>query len=340
MGIELSPEILLRRIEKKELSPVYLFYGPGEFRLEKVLDRLRETLVPDESLRDFNLNFFYAGKGNPGGAARPADVVEMARSIPFMSEKRLVVVRGAEAFPAASLEGFTAYLDDPVPSTCLVFVSAKPDFRKKFFRRLRDSDAAVNFRQLNENQVVPWIKKMAKELAVEVDDAACAYLQQIIGNRLRDLYAELEKLSLRHGKNPVGIHEVKELAIHSRTYTVFELMDQISFRRGAESIVLLNRLLDEEGREGALKLLGMLNRQIGLLWGTLDVIKAGGRAAQISRRLGLRDFQVRPLIQQAKHWKERDLEDAYRLLRRADGLLKSSSPGGLVLENLVLSLCF
>jgi DNA polymerase-3 subunit delta len=304
---DLTPEYVLKQLEKGQLSPFYLFYGPNEFRLERVLNRIRETFIPETS-RDFNLRIFYGDK------TEPADIIDTARSLPFMSHSRLIIVRRTESLSPAALESYIPYLDRPVESTCLIFVSSKTDFKRKFYRKVR-------------------------ELGLNIEDQACAYLQQLVGNRLMDLHAELEKLSLRFGKKVVGLEEVRAVAIFSRIYTVFELMDEVSFKRRGESISVLNRLLEEEGSDGSLKVLGMLNRQIRLLWQAKTVSDKGGRAADVSRKIKLPSFLVSRIVQQSKHWETDDFERAFHLLYKADGLLKSGAHGRMVLENLVFSLC-
>jgi len=329
---DLTPEYVLKQLEKGKLSPVYLFYGPNEFRLERALRRIRETFIP-ETPRDFNLQIFYGDK------TEPADIMDTARSLPFLSHNRLIIVRRTESLSPAALESYIPYLERPVESTCLIFVSSKTDFKRKFYRKMRELGQAVNFKKLSDRQVIPWIKKTAKELDLNIEDEACAYLQQLVGNRLMDLHAELEKLSLRYGEKVVGLEEVRAVAIFSRIYTVFELMDEVSFKRRGESISVLNRLLEEEGSDGYLKVLGMLNRQIRLLWQTKTVNDKGGGAADVSRKIKLPSFLVSRIVQQSKHWKTTEFERAFHLMYEADGLLKSGAHGRVVLENLVFSLC-
>jgi DNA polymerase-3 subunit delta len=329
---DLTPEYVLNQLEKGKLSPFYLFYGSNEFLLERVLSRIRETFVPETS-RDFNFRIFYGDK------TEPADIIDTARSLPFMSDSRLIIVRRTESLSPAALESYIAYLDRPVESTCLIFISSKTDFKRKFYRKIRELGKAVNFKKLNDRQVIPWIKKTAKELDLNIEDQACAYLQQLVGNRLMDLHAELEKLSLSYGKKIVGMEEVRAVAIFSRIYTVFELMDEVSFKRCGESISVLNRFLEEEGNDGFLKVLGMLNRQIRLLWQAKTVSDKGGRTADVSRKIKLPPFLVSRIVQQSTHWKTDDFERAFHLLYKADGLLKSGANGRMVLENLVVSLC-
>ena len=334
MPKDLGPEDVLGHLDKARLSPFYLFFGQSEFLLEKVLTRIRETFIP-EGARDFNLQVFYGDETGKG----PGGIIDAARSLPFLSENRLIIVRRIEKIPAIALEHFIPYLESPSESTCLIFVSAKPDFRWKFYKKIRELHGTVNFRPLYGDRVVPWIKKTAKDLGLNMNDQACVYLMEIVGNRLRDLYSELEKIYLRYGERSIGMEDVKAIAIYSRIYTVFELMDEVSMKQRAGALSVLKRYLEEEGgRDAHGKLIGMLNRQILLLFQTRAVLERGGRRADVARKLGLRDFQVKQLMPQSRRWSADQLERALRLLYEADGLLKSGSDGHLVLENLVLSL--
>ncbi|MBW2117739.1 MAG: DNA polymerase III subunit delta [Deltaproteobacteria bacterium] len=338
MGRDLQPEQFLAQLKKGQLSPFYLFYGESEFQLEKILNKVREIFIP-EDVRDFNLQIFYGHKGDAVGQSGPGDIIDAARSLPFMAQNRLILVRRTEEFPASDLEIFLPYIERAVESTCLIFISSKPDFRKKFYKKIRDLKKAVNFRKLYDNEVVPWIKKTAKDMGLKIDTGACAYLREIVGIRMRDLHTELEKLYLRYGDTTIGIEEVRELAIYSRIYTIFELMDAISSRQGAKSLSVLNKFIEEEGTDGIFRAVGMLNRQILLLWQTRSIINKGGRKSDVSHNLRLKDFQVNKLMPQSKEWSTDELEKAIHFLYEADGLLKSGSQPQLILENVLLSLC-
>ena len=335
---DMTPEYVLAQLEKGQLFPFYLFYGPNEFRVEMVLNRIRKDFTPREA-RDFNLHIFYGARLEHDEKAKPADILDTAQSYPFLSQRRLIIVRRAENFSDMDLEQFISYFDNPLETTCLIFVSSKPDFRKKFYRKIRDSGRAVNFRKLYENQLVPWVKKTAEEFGFNIETEACDYLIEIVGNSLIDLYSELEKLFLRYGKMTVGVKEVKEIAVYSRLYTIFELMDQISLRRPIESLLSLNRYLEEEDRTAPLRFVGMLNRQIGLLWQTKCIMKADEEKTDLARKLRVQPFLASKLAKQNKKWSTDDLERALELLYRVDGLLKSDVHKHVVLENLVFSLC-
>jgi len=332
MPADLSPEQILDLLKQGRLGKVYLFYGPGEFRIEKVLREIRETLIP-ESARDFNLQIFYGGETTP-----PADITDAACSLPFLSPKRLIIVRRTENISGSALESLIPYIENPVESTCLIFISSKTDFRKEFYKKIRAAEGAVHFKPLYDRQVMPWIKRFAGELGLNITEEGCAYLQAIVGNRLRDLYTEMEKLYLRHGdKKKVGNAEIRELAINSRIYTIFELMDAISLRRRENSLAILNRYLEEEGRDAVFGIIGMLNRQIRLIIQAKSISEKGGRSADVAKRLQLQPFLANKLLQQAQNWRIDDLEGALHLLCQADRHLKSGSQPRLILEHLLLS---
>jgi DNA polymerase III subunit delta len=325
------PEEVLKALEKRRLAPVYLFCGPGEFRMEKVLDQIKASLIP-EGVKDFNLEIVY------GGEAKPDEILQHARSFPLMADHRLIIVRRTEAFSPEDLGKFLSYFEKPAASACLIFVSSKTDFNKPFYKSLRSRGWSVRFEELKTQQVVPWITKTASAMGFTIEPRAAAHLSDIIGNRAGELYSELEKLSLRFGKE-VSLEQVQESVKHSRVYTVFELMERISSRNKRASLVVLNRFLEEEDkRDAPLRVIGMLNRQMRLLWQTKLLAEKGAEAADVMKMLGTPRFSAMELLKNAKRWKADELERGFELLYEADGRIKSGLRPKPVLENLILSL--
>ncbi len=335
MAPELSPEKVLKKLKNGVLDPYYLFYGANEFRRERVLERIRKEFIPPET-KDFNSHLFYADDRD----FAPAQVLDLARTMPFMSENRLIILRRTDKLSASRLEAFLPYMENPVESTCLLFVTSKADFRNRFYKGIRDKGLSVNFSEITQNQVFPWLMKRSEELGFRLEPDACHLLQQVVGNRSMELYSELEKLSLLFLDQGVGIKQVRDSAIYSRIYTIFELIDSISEKRCAESLSALRRFLEEEREEGALgRVLSMINRQMVLLMGSVEIIKGGGRAGDIAKKLKIQPFIAKKLLTQSRNWTAEDLEGTIHLLYQADGLLKSGFRANFVLENIILSIC-
>lgn len=333
MAADLQPDNVIKALEQGKLAPCYLFYGPNEFIIESVLKKIRENYIP-ENARDFNMEICY------GGESKPSEVINKAETVPFLASNRLIILRRTEVYKADQLNKFIPYIEKPVDSSCLIFVSTKTDFKKKFYKALRASGYAVNFTELRNNQVISWMLNAAREIGLDIDRRGCALLQEVAGNRLRDIYTELEKLKLSFGDKKIGEKEVKELAINSRMYSIFELMDALSEKKISQALSVLSRFLEEEDKKSApLQIVGMLNRQIGLLWQVKALASKGEGAGGIASKLGIAPFSVRNFLKQSNNWTPEELEKGITLLYETDRFLKSGSRPKPLLENLILSLC-
>jgi DNA polymerase-3 subunit delta len=306
--------------------------------MERAVERLCRSLLA-QGTESFNLHTFYGGKQSVSETTDTGRIIETAQSLPFMSERRVIVVRRTEAYPASALATLIPYLQDPCPTSCLVFMCAKADFRNKFYTFIRDAGKAIQFKNPSERDMVPWLMQTAKSLGLRITLRGCAYLHEMVGSRLRDLYNELEKLHVRYGTDQVDVEQVRELGVGSRTYTIFDLVEQISKKQAAESLKVLNRFLEEEGRDGWMRILGMLGRELRLLWQAKSIMEAGGKSSELTHKLGLPGFVAQKLCERSKRWDDGGLRRALQLLYEADGLVKTGSDPSLVLENLVIGFC-
>lgn len=333
MAGDLQPEDVLKALEKGKLAPFYLFYGSNEFIVERTLEKIRGNFIP-ENARDFNMEICYGGENSP------FDVINRAQTIPFLASNRLIILRRTDYYKAEQLNKFIPYLEKPAGFTCLIFLTEKTDFTKKFYKAIRTAGFAVNFGELKIHQIIPWIQNTARELGLNIDRSGCAFLQEVSGNSLRDIFSELEKLKLSYGDRKIGEKEVRELAVNSRIYSVFELMDTLSEKKIDQTLSVLSRFLDEEDKKNApLQIIGMLNRQIGLLWQVKTLAANGMGVSGIASELGISPFSAQNFFKQCKRWRPEELERGIALLYETDRLLKSGSRPKPVLENLFLSLC-
>ncbi|MBW2021737.1 MAG: DNA polymerase III subunit delta [Deltaproteobacteria bacterium] len=331
MSKDLSPEAILGQLETPDLGPYYLFHGPSDFLKENTIAKVKRKIL-DPATADFNLQVFYADETTPG------QVLEAACSVPFMADRRIVIVRRTESYRKSDQERFLPYLDNPATSTCLLLVASTVDFRQPLFARIRKKGRSVFFAPLKEARIIPWLRSTAREMGLDISPEACAYLYQIVGSSLMELYGELEKLSVRYGKSPVGIEQVKEMAAKTRAHSIFELMNYISEKDPGKALNVLHKLLAQGGREAALRILGMLNRQLRLLW-QVKAMRERGKERDIPTALGIPPFFARRLRDQGDGWTEAELREFLESLCLADTRLKSGSREDIILDHLIMSLC-
>lgn len=333
---DLTPENLLASLQNGAFAPFYLFYGPEDFWLEITLDKIKKDFIPDE-VKAFNLETLY------GGEVTAQEILNRAHILPFMSSRRLLIVRGTENFTKDAYQQFLSYMDNPVDSTCIIWISNKTDLTGAFYKGFKKLGRAVNFKKLSERQAYNWLQKRAKELGLDIDNQGSSFIYQIVGSSLRDLFSAIFKLSLRYPHSRIGVEQIKELTTFSRLFTVFDLVDYVSKRDTDHAILILGKLFETQGRDAntLLGLLGMLARQIRLILKAKSGLKKGGGKMGVIKGLQpLPTFVIEKCLAQEKFWQEEELEEALRNIYDADGLIRSGSRGDLVLENLIFLLCF
>jgi DNA polymerase-3 subunit delta len=331
----LAPDTFLKSLQAGTIEPFYLFYGPEEFWIELILEETKTRLIPD-SAKDFNLEILYADD------VPAPEILNRARLVPFLSPRRLIIVRGMEQYSKGDRELFLSYLDNPLESTCIIFVSGATELKDPLYKRCGDLGRAVNFKKLTEGQAYGWMQKRAKELGIQIDGEAAGILYQMVGSSLRDLYSELWKLSVRFPQSRIGVEQIKDLATFRRLFTVFDLVDHVSHKDAAQALEILHRLFETQGQDPKtiLGILGMVARQIRLI----SRAKAGmrqekGKRAVKERLKPLPPFVIDKCIAQEKLWREKELGYALCKIYDADGLIRTGSRGDLILENLLLRLC-
>ncbi|RLB12456.1 MAG: DNA polymerase III subunit delta [Deltaproteobacteria bacterium] len=335
MKRDLFPEHILSEVKRGKFSPFYLFYGENEFYKNYVIEEIRKRFIPDEA-RELDFQIFYADEM----ANDLSPVIEFVSSFPFMSDKKVAVLRDIDKIRSSALNTIIGYLNDPVEFACIIFTAQKPDFRVNFFKHIKDSKKAIQFKQFNEFETISWIKRKAKEMGIEMKHEACAYLYYIVGNNLYELNSEIQKLFSCYGKDSIlGLDEVKFVASPLKDYTIFDLIDTISSKRLADSLRILNTYLEREGKEKVLSILGMLIRQFTLIQKTKAILQMGGDIKRVQKEVQPYLFLAKKLIKQSHFWTEEDIDDVFLRLSEADAYLKMGLSGSLVLEQLIISIC-
>ncbi len=306
-------EDLQPSLSKREFSSIYLLYGEEDFLLEEATDAIVEAALTQDE-RGFNLDIMY------GGEADTRDVISHASSFPMMAERRVVVVRDADKLPQP--EVLASYIDQPSPSTCLLLVCTKPDFRKKPFSTIKKRAFVLECKPLWENQMVGWISRRVKKDKREIAPDAAAMLTAYVGTSLREISNELEKLYIYLGdKKTISVDDVTAIVGVSKEFTVFELQWAIGSKDTRKATEILERMI--EAGESPIMMVSMLTRFFQTLYKLHDVRRRGATGQQAMTQAGIFSF-VERWNSVASKFSTRDIEDAFVLLSDVDEKLKTS----------------
>src|SRR5208337_1118837 len=128
---------------------------------------------------------------------------------------------------------------------------------------------------------------------------------------LAELNQELEKLTLFAGpENTLSPALVTQLASHSRTYNIFALVDALGAPGFHQRLASLGYLWDLG--EPPARILGMLARQVRMLIRVKE--GTGANPAELARSLGVSQWKVKSLAQQAARFSDAALKGHLGLL--------------------------
>jgi DNA polymerase-3 subunit delta len=268
-----------------------------------------------------------------------ATLVAQARSMPMMASRRLIVIDDAEKLKAADMAPLEAYIENPVPETCLVLIGSKFDLRKGLFAKANKKKFVHSADPLKENQISPFIRERAAARRIRLQSGTDSALSAAIGPDASALDDALERLGLFAGGEAVAPEHVAEVVSSVRQNKVFDLTDALGNKDPARALALLEEFL--RNREEPLRLLALVARHMRQL--ILARVHAGQNLppAEMAGILGVPPFAVSRLLAQSRRFSSGlQLENALMRIARADMELKSSRrPSGLILEDAIMDLC-
>ncbi|MCX6133379.1 MAG: DNA polymerase III subunit delta [Ignavibacteriales bacterium] len=323
----------LQSFKSDHFAPIYLFHGEEDLLIDEGIQLIVSKAL-DEGTKGFNLDVVYGSK------AEAKDVVAHATSFPMMSAKRVVVVKEFEKLATTEIakEIVSAYVNNPLESTVLVLVSIAPDFRKKPFTDLKKRAEVIECKPLYDNQVPAWIAERIKRQGREANAEACRLMQAYVGNSLRSLQNEIDKLFVFIGdRKKVNVEDIAAVVGATKGYTIFELQNAIGRKDAKESIRILERML--EAGQAPLMIIVMLTRFFTQLWKLSDMKARRMGEQEIAREIGVPPYYVKQYIEFRSNFDVDQIEQNFKALLEADTVMKSTSRDPhLVLDLLVLSL--
>jgi DNA polymerase-3 subunit delta len=312
---------------------LYLFYGEEEFLIQEALDLIIKKVVEADT-QDFNFNALYC-RDTPA-----SEIVNLAQTLPLMSDKRLVIARDVDVLKAADVEELLTYLNDPSPSTCLVMVSNQGRYDKKSVVSAVEAHGAVTrFFPLLDREVVPWIEGRVKDRGLSIPRDAAQYLWQAIGNDLQKISGEIEKIEVYiKDKRTITFDDVKAVVGDFREYSAFDLAAALGSKNREKALLILSRLLQEG--EQPVGLLGSIAWNFRRLIRAKSLESEGVGYEEIKRKLNVIFHQSALFQEQMRRFSMDELRDDFDIMLKADKALKSSGLSGrLVLERMILQLC-
>lgn len=283
-----------------------------------------------------------------GGEVDLGPVLDAATTLPFLTDRRVVVVRSLSWADTKGLAPLLALLEDPVPTTSLVLVWDKQPGQQRLSvpKALKEAVAAAggevrDTKPGTGKARTAWIDEHLADAGVELDAAARRLLVDRLGEDVARLGGVLATLETAYGEGArLGAEEVEPFCGEAGGVPPWDLTDAIDDGRRTEAIDLLHRML--AGDRHPLAVLSTLHTHYGRM---LRLDGADVRdEKEAASALGMKgsSYPAKKAMNQGRRLGPANVQRAVLLLADADLDLRGRRawPDVLVLEVLVARLAF
>ena len=155
-------------------------------------------------------------------AAEPQAILEAVQSLPFLADRKLVVLRNLGANKVAA-EQIEQIIDSTGQSTDLIFYEPFPDKRTSYFKVLKSKTELEEYGEPDVQSLAGWLAAEAKKQGGEISHADANYLVERVGADQQQLAGELDKLLTYE---PMITREnIDLLSVKTPQSKVFDLLD-------------------------------------------------------------------------------------------------------------------
>jgi DNA polymerase-3 subunit delta len=327
---------------------IYLIHGEDDVSVEEAVAAMKANAGPAE-LRDVNVTMLEAN------GLTPEELAAAAFTIPFMADRRLVIVRGLLSRfergrnsrssggsgqrnaigPWTELAG---QFDGLPPTTDLVFMDGLLSGNNSLLTKLKPLGKEKVFALPRGNEIGSWISHRAARHGMDIEPRAVAALADSVGRQPRILDAELQKLALYRDGQPVRQQDVERMVAYVREASIFQAVDAVVEGRTGDAIRMARQITD--AGQPAIYVITMIARQVRLLLLAKDMRSRRVPQNEIGQRLRLPSFAVKRTLRQENRLSFQRLKQIHRKLVDTDLAMKSttSMDDQLTLEMLIAEL--
>ncbi|MDD3436124.1 MAG: DNA polymerase III subunit delta [Candidatus Gastranaerophilales bacterium] len=311
---------------------IYFFYGDEDYNIELEIKKLKDKLL-DKNFASMN----FKTADNPSFP----DLISLLRTQPMMFGNQMIVINCEEYFSKSfednQLEQISQALEDNAESLCIVFAAILPrnegkkvDSRKKIYKiitKYAQSHEFPTFKTYKTEDIANWINKEAKKHEITFEKDAVLTLIEQVGNNLRELAKEVEKLKLlAHPENKITKKMVKEICISNED--LFAFADYLLKGEKCSALLEFKKLLDKKHPLEVLSTLQTMLRK----WITMKLKSSEMSAFEISKLVGQHEFVVKTTLEKMKNTQVKDLVRIKQNLTEAEYKIKSGQSVNIIDE--------
>ena len=325
----LSREDLRNQLKRREFAPVYLLFGAETYLRDLAAKTIADLILADSSLREFNESDYSLNN------AEIRHALASAEQLPMISSRRIIKITDVVISASTSKDNLReedeevlfSYLNRPSETSIVIFIADEIDKRRKISKLLLENSVAVEFKALEDVELIKWAKDKLKEFNADSDEKALRHLIGLVGNNVRRLTIEIEKLAVAALPDKLITFDlVESLVPDSRELSNFELTDYLLSKNKTRALQILKKILDD-GAE-PLMLLGLIASNFRRLFMSKELMRQGVERREVARILRLPYGKQEDFLATARRTDTEKLARVMQRIAQTDSAIKNSIGGG------------
>ncbi len=259
-------------------------------------------------------------------------VLSAIESVPFLAEKKLVVLSGVSTNKEL-IEKIENLIDSAKEGNELMIIEPKIDKRSVYYKYLKSNAELVEFKELDERGLANWLVEQAKEKGAELRFGDASYLVARIGTDQNKAFNEFGKLIDFDKK--ITRRSIDSLTEAAAQTNIFNLLDS-AFSGNKHKTLDIYESQRAQG-DDPLKILAMIIWQMHLV----ALVEAGQERTddEVMRASGLKPFTLGKTRAIADTMGRDKIRSVLNHLTRLDKQLKTTSvDADDAVKNLLLSI--
>ncbi len=321
----LTTEDLRNQLRNKQIEPVYLLFGAETYLRDLAAKTITNIALKDSAMRDFNESEISLNETEVSYA------LSSAQQMPMMDSFRVIRITDLSVSTNKQKNNIKeddekileSYLSKPSESSVVIFIAEELDKRLKMAKLLLKNCVAVEFKALEDGELFRWAKDKLRELNATADDKALRHLVGLVGQDVRKITLEIEKLATAALPDSIVTYELDEsLVPKSREISNFDLTDHLLARNKTKSLQVLKKILDD-GAE-PLMLLGLLSYNFRRLFLAKEMMIEGVERKEISKVMRLPYKKQQEFLETARRTDRDKFKWIIKRLAETDLAIKTS----------------
>lgn len=284
-------------IKSGQFKNIYVLYGEEAYLKKQYKERMTRAMIPDGDTMNYA---YYEGKGIP-----VSEVIDLAETMPFFGERRLIVIENSGLFKNASPE-LAEYIKEIPETTCFLFVESEIDRRGKLYKAAKEKGRVVELGKQDENTLIRWILGMVAREGKQIRESTVRYILSKTGTDMENLEKEMEKLfCYTIDKYEISSEDVDAVCITQITNHIFDMVEAVAKQEKKKALDYYYELLSL--KEPPMRILYLLTRQFRLLLEVKELMKRGMIKKQIAAETGIHPFATQKYMDQCKRFSKQEL---------------------------------